>query len=106
VTLRWLAARAFEKLGRADSAAAYVQMMLSPRGRVDQEYFTRGIAFSFAHRQLVLLYARLGRLEDARRHWEIFSATFTHPDPEMKPLVEEARAALASAEGMAKTARR
>ena len=56
-----------------------------------------------AHRRLVLLYARTGRLEEARRHWEVFSATFTRPDPEMLPLVAEARAPLASAEGMAKS---
>ena len=106
VTLRWLVANAYENLGRADSAAAYYEMVLSPLGRVDQEYFTRGVALSFAHRRLVLLYARMGRLEDARRHWEAFSKTFTRPDPGMKPQVEEARAALASAEGMAKSARR
>jgi len=105
VTLRWLAAKAFEKLGHADSAAAYLEMVLSPLGRVDQEYLTRGIAFSFAHRQLVLLYARLGRLEDARRHWEILSASFTRPDLELKPLIEETRAALASAEAMDRSAR-
>jgi len=46
------------------------------------------------------------RPAEARRHWQIFSAAFTHPDPEMKPLVEEARAALANAEEMAGTARR
>jgi hypothetical protein len=45
-------------------------------------------------------------MEDARRHWEAFSATFTRPDPEMKTLIEEARAALANAEGIVKTARR
>jgi serine/threonine-protein kinase len=105
VTLRWLTARAFENLGRADSAAAYLEMVLSPLGRVDQEYFARGVAFSFAHRQLVMLYARMGRLEEARRHWEIFSATCKRPDPEVKPLIEEARAALASADGLARTAR-
>jgi hypothetical protein len=64
------------------------------------------MAYSYAHRRLVLVYARMGRLEEARRHWEIFSATFTRPDPEMEPLVEEARAALMSAEAMAKSARR
>jgi len=106
VTLRWLMARAYEQLGRPDSAAVYLEMMLSPLGRVDQEHFARGIGFSFAHRELVLLYARMGRLEDARRHWEIFSATFTRPDPEMAPRVEEARAALASAEAMARSVRR
>jgi hypothetical protein len=40
----------------------------------------------------------LGRVEDARRHWEIFEKTFTNPDPELVPMVEEARRALEEAE--------
>jgi tetratricopeptide (TPR) repeat protein len=106
VTLRWLVANAYENLGRPDSAAAYFEIVLSPVGRVDQEYLSRGIAFPFAHQRLVLLYARMGRLEDAKRHWEIFSGTFTRPDPELAPLLAEARAALAGAEGMTRSARR
>jgi hypothetical protein len=48
----------------------------------------------------------MDRLDEARRHGESFSATFTWLDPEMAPLAEEARAALASAEGKARSARR
>lgn len=59
---------------------------------------SRGLMHSFAHQRLVVLYSRLGRLGDARSEWRIFSETFTHTDPELVPLVEEARAALASAE--------
>jgi hypothetical protein len=58
----------------------------------------RGLTHSFAHQRLVLLYARLGQLDEARRHWRVFSETFTTPDPELVHLVDEARAALASAE--------
>jgi hypothetical protein len=58
----------------------------------------RGLTHSFAHQRLVVLYARMGRPADARRHWRVFSETFTTPDPEMVHLVDEARAALASAE--------
>ena len=105
VMMRWLVAQAYESLDRPDSAAAYLELVLSPLGRVDQEYLSRGIAFSFAHRRLVLLYARLGRLDDARRHWEAFTAAFRTPDPELRPLIEEARVALASAEGVAKSTR-
>ena len=57
---------------------------------------------SFADQRLVLLYARMGRLEDARRHWKILSETFTQPDPEVAHLVDEARAALEAAERKAK----
>ncbi len=44
------------------------------------------------------LRAALAGLEDARRHWKIFSETFTQPDPELRHLVDEAREALAEAE--------
>ena len=105
VLKRWLVAEAYEGLGRPDSAATYFELAMSPIGSPGALRDAR-IAYSYAHRRLVLLYARMGRLEEARRHWEIFSATFTRPDPEMRPLIEEARAALASAEGMAKSAKR
>jgi tetratricopeptide (TPR) repeat protein len=91
---RWLVAQAYEGLGRPDSAAAYFELAMSPVGEAAALRDAR-IAYSYAHRRLVLLYAGMGRLNEARRHWEIFSATFTRPDPEMLPLLEEARAALA-----------
>jgi tetratricopeptide (TPR) repeat protein len=105
VLKRWLVAEAYERLGRPDSAAAYFELAMSPIGDVGALRDAR-IAYSYAHQRLVLLYARMLRPEEARRHWEIFSATFTRPDPEMAPLVEETRAALASAERTAKSAPR
>ena len=105
VLKRWLVAEAYEGLGQPDSAAAYFELAISPLGDPGALRDAR-IAYSFAHRRLVLLCARMGRLEEARRHWEIFSSTFTRPDPEMRPLIEEARAALASAEAMARGQRR
>ena len=104
--IRWLVAEAYEQLGRPDSAAAYFERAIASPPEGGTDFAQVRMASSFAHRRLVLLYARMGRLEEARRHWVAFSATLTRPDPEMAPLVEEARAALASAEGMAKTARR
>ena len=99
-------AEAYERLDRPDSAAAYFERAIAPPPLGCSNFPHSRMAFSFGHRRLVLLYARMGRLQEARRHWEVFSATFTRPDPEMAPLVEEARAALASAEAMAKSARR
>jgi len=58
----------------------------------------RGLTHAFAHQRLVVLYARMSRLEDARRHWKIFSETFTNPDPEVRHLIDEAREALAEVE--------
>jgi len=104
--LRWLVAEAYDQLGRPDSAAAYFERAIAPPPEGGTDFAQIRMAFSFAHRRLALLYARMGRLDEARRHWETFSATFTRPDPEMAPLVEEARVALASAERMAKSARR
>ena len=104
--VRWLVAEAYERLDRPDSAAAYFERAIAPPPVGGSNLYDSRMALSFGHRRLVLLYARMGRLQEARRHWEIFSSTFTRPDPEMLPLVEEARAALASAEGMAKSARR
>lgn len=104
--IRWLAAEAFERLDRPDSAAAYFERAIAPVAEHSSDRIGGRLAFSFGHRRLVLLYARMGRPEEARRHWEAFSQTFTRPDPELLPLIEEARAALASAEGMARSARR
>ena len=104
--MRWLAAEAYERLGRPDSAAAYFERAIAPPPLSGSTWIHGRMAYSFGHRRLVLLYARMGRLEEARRHWEIFSETFTRPDPEMVPLVDEARAALANAESMARSARR
>ena len=91
---------------RPDSAAICLEMLLAPRGRYRDSLSDRGFHFSFAHQRLVLLYARMGQLEPARRHWEAFSKAFDDPDPELRPLLDEARVALAAAEGMAKNASR
>ena len=100
-TVRWFLADVFERLGQPDSAAVVLERVVS-----DPAPWEFGTVAPFAHRRLVLLYARMGRLEDARRHWQIFSETVRTPDPEIQPLIAEARAALVSAEGMAKSARR
>jgi tetratricopeptide (TPR) repeat protein len=104
--VRWLAAEAYERLDRPDSAAAYFERACAPPPVGGSDIIMSRMAYSFGQRRLVLLYARMGRLEEARRCWESFSSTFTRPDPEMAPLIAEARAVLASAEGMAKSARR
>ena len=95
---RWLVAEAYERLDRPDSAVAYFQRAVAPppAGGVDVAHSR--MAFSFGHQRLVLLYARMGRLQEARQHWEIFQQTFTAPDPELRPMLDEARQALAKAE--------
>jgi tetratricopeptide (TPR) repeat protein len=96
--IRWLAGTAHEALGHMEDAAASFELALTPGTIDDNQWFLFGIPYAFAHHRLVLLYAKMGRVEDARRHWEIFEKTFTNPDPELVPMVEEARRALEEAE--------
>jgi hypothetical protein len=96
--VRWLLADAYEQLGQADSAAATLERVTSEPMPSHWEQYARGIVVPFAHRRLVLLYSRMDRLEDARRHWRIFTEMVRTPDPEIQPLIAEARAALRSAE--------
>jgi tetratricopeptide (TPR) repeat protein len=103
--VRWLAAEAYEHLDRPDSAAAYFERAIAPPPVGGSDLSMGRLAFSPGHCRLVLLYARMGRLEEAGRHWEILSESCTRPDPEMKLQIEEARAALANAEAVARSSR-
>lgn len=96
----------YEREGKPDSAAVCLELLLAPVGKYRDLIPWRGFHFSFAHQRLVLLYSRMGQLESARRHWEAFAKAFDDPDPELRPLVDEARAALAAAEGMARSTSR
>jgi hypothetical protein len=60
--------------------------------------FPYGAAHSYLRQHLIVLLARMGRVDEARRHWAVFRATFTNPDPELAHLVDEARTALEAAE--------
>jgi tetratricopeptide (TPR) repeat protein len=86
---RWLVAEAYDRTGPPDSAAAAFERVLEPPE-------SRGIIYFpvYAHQRLVMIYARMGRREDAERHWREFSATFTNPDPEVRHLLDEARTAI------------
>jgi tetratricopeptide (TPR) repeat protein len=92
--IRWLVAEAFANLGNHEKAVEYFELVLAPTSF----WILRGIYSSFAHHRLILLYSRMGRVEDARRHWEAFVKTFTHPDVELVPMLEEARQALEDAQ--------
>jgi serine/threonine-protein kinase len=92
---RWLVAEAYEHVGPPDSAAAAFERVLEP-----PESRKIAVAPPYAHQRLVMIYARMGRREDAERHWREFSAAFTNPDPEVKHLLDEARAAIAGLRSM------
>ncbi|HET9327885.1 MAG TPA: protein kinase [Candidatus Eisenbacteria bacterium] len=103
--IRWLLADAFEQLGRPDSAAACLERITSDPAPFLHDYYLRGVIIPLAHRRLVLLYARMGRIDDARRHWQLFSETVRTPDPEVESLIAEARDALRNAEAATRSAR-
>ncbi|HEY3215666.1 MAG TPA: hypothetical protein VGK93_04175 [Candidatus Eisenbacteria bacterium] len=79
---------------------------MTPTRRYANELETVGFFYPLALRRLVLLYAGLGRISEARERWRTFSETFVRPDPDLEPLVEEARSALLAAEAMSGAARR
>jgi len=106
VPMRWLVAEGYEHLGKPDSAACYFQLALSPARTYWEERLWIRMASSLVNLRLVRLYARMGRVEDAKRHWQAFTETARAPDPEIQPRIAEARAALASAEEMSKSTRR
>jgi tetratricopeptide (TPR) repeat protein len=96
---RWLVAEAYDHLGPPDSAAVAFERALEPP---DSRWVIPTLMYvPYAHQRLVMIYAHMGRREDAERHWREFSATFTNPDPEVKHLLDEARAAIMSLRGMA-----
>ena len=95
---RWLLATSYEHLGQRDSAVTYFKQTITSSGLEAHELSQFGIPWSFAHQRLVILYSALGRVEEARRHWNIFRDAFTAPDPEYVHLIEEARQALETAE--------
>jgi hypothetical protein len=93
LSLRWLAAIAYGQLGRTDSAAAMMELVIRPTRMPGNAYALRGIPFTFAHRRLALWYAKLDRPEVARAHWHTVLETVRTPDADLAPLVEEARLA-------------
>lgn len=95
---RWLLADAYDRLEQPDSAATYFGRVLDPPGRNRETVSSRGMFRPFALRRLVLLEVELGRLGEARRHWEELASTCVHPDPDLAPRLDEARAALVRAE--------
>jgi serine/threonine-protein kinase len=97
----WLAADAYERLGRTDSAATLLGELVEHRrtfasGAVDIEVYVA--AESYLRQHLIVLLARQGKVKEARRQWDLFRAAFTHPDPEYAHLITDAQAALDSAE--------
>ncbi|MDQ3998237.1 MAG: tetratricopeptide repeat protein, partial [Gemmatimonadota bacterium] len=86
LSLRWLAAEAYARSGRLDSATALLELAITPERMPGNEFAQRGLIVTFASRRLAQWYAAAGRQEDAERHWRAFLEAFTRPDPDLLPL--------------------
>jgi tetratricopeptide (TPR) repeat protein len=92
--IRWSLADAFERLAKPDSAAAYLERVMSVP--TDTE------VWPFVHLRLTLLYARMGRVAEAERHLAAVESTWDRPEPAVRRMLNDARAAVTSARGMAR----
>jgi serine/threonine-protein kinase len=97
--MRWIVARAYDDLGLADSAAAYLELVLDPTRMAFMHYPLRGIPYPFAHYRLARLYERRGMPDRALEHWQALIETLSQPDTETEPLRKEAEAAVRRLEG-------
>jgi len=95
--MRWMVGEAFERLGRRDSAIAYYELALDRGPMTGSEWHQRAVLYSFLHQRLAVLHAGLGHVSEAERHLEILERDFTRPDPDVRHLLDEARAAVADA---------
>ena len=89
LSLRWLVATGWERLGEPDSAIAYYRRVLDPIALGDASRMNRGFFYPFAHRKLAVLYTRTGDRQAAERHWRDFREVFKSPDPELVWMLEE-----------------
>ena len=99
-TYRWLVADAFAEAGRADSASAYLGLMLEPPGRPVHIVIANGLTETYVRARMTRILAGSNRIDEARREWETLSSTVTRPDPEIVALLDETRAALQAAGAM------
>jgi serine/threonine-protein kinase len=90
LSLRWVAAEAYARSGRLDTATAILELAIKPERMPGNEFAQRGLVVTFARRRLAQWYAATGRREDAARHWRAIVDALTHPDPELLPLRSEA----------------
>ena len=70
-----------------------MELVVRPTRMPGSGFALRGFTFPFAHRRLALWCAALGRRAEAREHWQAFLGAFTSPDPDLAPMVEDARRA-------------
>lgn len=91
LSLRWFAAEAYARAGRRDSAIAMLELAIRPERMPGNEFAQRGLIVTFAHRRLAQWYTAAGRRDKAVQHWRAFLGAVTEADPELAPLVRDAR---------------
>jgi serine/threonine-protein kinase len=85
--VRWLVADAYAHLGRLDSAAAYLELLLAPTRMAPAHFALRGFAYPFAHQRLATWYTELGDTTLAQAHRKSLAETLTEPDPDLRDLL-------------------
>ena len=97
--IRWLVASAHEQAGRREEAVRAYELVLDPTHLHHDAWPWRALLGPFAHQRLAILYAQMGRQDDARRHLEALERAWQRPDPGLERLLGEARSAVGSAAG-------
>ena len=87
IITRWRVADAYERMGRLDSAAAYLELAIAPTRVPFSHLALRGLAYPFVQRRLAGLNRRMGEAEVAQQHWKAFEGSFTTPDPGLARLL-------------------
>jgi hypothetical protein len=87
MSMRWLVAHGWARLGRLDSATAVLERVVWPTGMPPGHYCLRGFFYPFALRQLAVWHLELGRAGQAREAWGRFASVFGAADPALRPLL-------------------
>jgi tRNA A-37 threonylcarbamoyl transferase component Bud32/tetratricopeptide (TPR) repeat protein len=93
--VRWELAKDWAAIGQPDSAIVQLERVVSPA--VTGPTPIR----PYARQRLVMLYARVGRLADARALLAVLEKSWDRPDPEVRRMLDEARSAVSSARAIA-----
>ena len=92
--LRWVAARAYERLGHLDSAITLLESALDATRVPPNHLSLRGIPHAFIHHTLARWYIQNGQADAAQPHWHQFLDEFSEADEHLRHLREEAVEAL------------
>lgn len=84
---RWLVANAYERLGKLDSAAKFLDLVLQPTRLPPGHYALRGFSYGFAHQRLAQIHRRTGYKAQESNNRATVAHTFSHPDGITQPLL-------------------